>query len=222
VHLPVHASWLNQVEIYLSICQRKVLTPNDFADLAEVECRLLAFQRRYEQTAVPFAWRYPGRSCSAAASLGGRGAVAGDCLSSPAHQLRRTVLAIPAKVYTIAGMGWRSLRFTPEVRAWLTALDDDDFGRVAFYLDLLRQRQGQLAAPHSRCLSGRLRQLEIPGRRRVHRLTYYADGDGTIVLLTVWRRWRGPHHEIKRATTAMRRPSSPDASRTERSGHESP
>jgi hypothetical protein len=43
------------VEIYLSICQHKVLTPNDFADLAEVEHRLLAFQRRYEQTAVPFA-----------------------------------------------------------------------------------------------------------------------------------------------------------------------
>jgi hypothetical protein len=58
VHLPVHASWLNQVEIYLSICQRKVLTPNDFADLDEVEYRLLAFQRRYEQTAVPFAWRF--------------------------------------------------------------------------------------------------------------------------------------------------------------------
>jgi hypothetical protein len=46
------------VEIYLSICQRKVLTPNDFADLGEVEYRLLAFQRRYEQTAVPFAWRF--------------------------------------------------------------------------------------------------------------------------------------------------------------------
>jgi hypothetical protein len=58
VHLPVHASWLNQVEIYLPICQRKILTPNDFADLGEVEYRLLGFQRRYEQTAVPFAWRF--------------------------------------------------------------------------------------------------------------------------------------------------------------------
>ena len=38
--------------------QRKVLTPNDFADLAEVECRLLAFERRYEQTAQPFEWRF--------------------------------------------------------------------------------------------------------------------------------------------------------------------
>ncbi len=30
VHTPVHASWLNQVEIYFSVVQRKVLTPNDW------------------------------------------------------------------------------------------------------------------------------------------------------------------------------------------------
>jgi hypothetical protein len=58
VHLPIHASWLNQIEIYFSIVQRKVLTPNDFLDLAEVERRLLGFQHRYEQTAVPFEWRF--------------------------------------------------------------------------------------------------------------------------------------------------------------------
>ena len=58
VHLPIHASWLNQVEIYFSVVQRKVLTPNDFGDLAEVERRLLAFQRRYQQTATPFDWRF--------------------------------------------------------------------------------------------------------------------------------------------------------------------
>jgi hypothetical protein len=58
VHLPVHASWLNQIEIYFSIVQRKVLTPNDFTDLDEVKHRLLCFQRRYEQTAVPFDWRF--------------------------------------------------------------------------------------------------------------------------------------------------------------------
>ena len=54
VQLPVHASWLNQVEIYFSVVQRKVLTPNDFADLAEVADRLAIFERRYEQTAAPF------------------------------------------------------------------------------------------------------------------------------------------------------------------------
>ena len=54
VHTPVHASWLNQVEIYFSIVQRKVVTPNDFTSLCELEERLLAFQVRYEQTAKPF------------------------------------------------------------------------------------------------------------------------------------------------------------------------
>jgi transposase len=58
IHLPIHASWLNQVEIYFSVVQRKILTPNDFLDLAEVERRLLAFQRRYQQTATPFDWRF--------------------------------------------------------------------------------------------------------------------------------------------------------------------
>jgi hypothetical protein len=42
----------------LRVIQRKVLSPNDFRDLLEVERRLLAFQRRYEQTAVSFDWRY--------------------------------------------------------------------------------------------------------------------------------------------------------------------
>jgi hypothetical protein len=58
VHLPVHASWLNQIEIYFSVVQRKVVAPNDFTDLAEVEARLLAFERRYQQTAAPFDWRF--------------------------------------------------------------------------------------------------------------------------------------------------------------------
>jgi DDE superfamily endonuclease len=58
VHTPVHASWLNQVEIYFSIVQRKVVTPNDFTSLRELEDRLLAFQRRYEQTAKPFHWTF--------------------------------------------------------------------------------------------------------------------------------------------------------------------
>jgi hypothetical protein len=58
VHLPVHASWLNQVEIYFSVIQRKVLTPNDFSGLAEVANRLLAFQTYYEQIAKPFEWKY--------------------------------------------------------------------------------------------------------------------------------------------------------------------
>jgi hypothetical protein len=58
VHLPTHASWLNQIEIYFSILQRKVLTPNDFTDIADAETRILAFEHRYELTATPFEWRF--------------------------------------------------------------------------------------------------------------------------------------------------------------------
>ena len=58
VHLPVHASWLNQIEVYFSIVQRKVLTPNDFPSLEAVPERLLAFERHYEQVAKPFDWKF--------------------------------------------------------------------------------------------------------------------------------------------------------------------
>jgi hypothetical protein len=58
VHGPVHASWLNQIEIYFSIVQRKVLTPNDTPSLKTLENRLLAFQERYEATAQPFQWTF--------------------------------------------------------------------------------------------------------------------------------------------------------------------
>ena len=61
VHGPVHASWLNQIEIYFSIVQRKVLTPNDFDSLADVETRVLAFQRHYQSLARPFEWTFTRR-----------------------------------------------------------------------------------------------------------------------------------------------------------------
>src|ERR1019366_9735465 len=58
VHTPIHASWLNQVEVYFSIVQRKVLTPNDFRSLAELEDRLLRFQDQYAAAARPFQWKF--------------------------------------------------------------------------------------------------------------------------------------------------------------------
>jgi len=58
VHLPVHASWLNQIEIYFSIVQRKLLTPNDFQDVAEVAGTLNAFQHHYNKIAEPFDWNF--------------------------------------------------------------------------------------------------------------------------------------------------------------------
>ena len=61
VHTPVHASWLNQVEIYFSIIQRKVLTPSNFEGLPELRERLLAFEKHYEQVATPFKWKFTRR-----------------------------------------------------------------------------------------------------------------------------------------------------------------
>lgn len=58
VHTPVHASWLNQVEIYFSIIQRKVLTPNDFASLEEVEQRLHLYEELTNQEPRPFEWKF--------------------------------------------------------------------------------------------------------------------------------------------------------------------
>jgi transposase len=51
IHTPVHASWLDQAEIYFSVVQRKVVAPNDFFDLDEIRTRLAAFEIRYN-------WRF--------------------------------------------------------------------------------------------------------------------------------------------------------------------
>jgi len=58
VHLPIHASWLNQIEIYFSIVQRKVLTPNDSESLEALQNRIMQFERRYEELAKPFEWKF--------------------------------------------------------------------------------------------------------------------------------------------------------------------
>jgi hypothetical protein len=58
VNTPVHASWLNQIEIYFSILQRKLLTPNDFSCLEELEAQIHAFQSHYEAIAKPFEWKF--------------------------------------------------------------------------------------------------------------------------------------------------------------------
>lgn len=58
VHTPVHASWLNQIEIYFSILQRKVLTPNDFKSRKDLERTILAFQERFSKLEQPFKWKF--------------------------------------------------------------------------------------------------------------------------------------------------------------------
>jgi len=61
VHLPKHASWINQIEIYFSILQRKALTPADFSSHDEVAARVIGFQQHYQQIARPFQWKFTRR-----------------------------------------------------------------------------------------------------------------------------------------------------------------
>jgi hypothetical protein len=108
-------------------------------------------------------------------------------------------------------MGW-SLVLSPQVKAWLDRLDDKAFGRIACYLDLLRERGDSLRPPHSRRLGRncRLRQLAVPrGRRRSDRLTYWLDGNRTVVVLTVGRWWHPRHWEVMRARAALRQHRQP-------------
>jgi len=65
VHLPVHASWLNQVELYFSILKRKALYPADFADTEALQRRIMLFQCRYNEAAEPFRWSYTRRDLAA-------------------------------------------------------------------------------------------------------------------------------------------------------------
>jgi transposase len=58
IHLPTHASWLDQAEIYFSVVQRKALTPNDFTSLDQIRERLTAFEARYNAIATPFSWKF--------------------------------------------------------------------------------------------------------------------------------------------------------------------
>ena len=58
IHLPIHASWLNQIELYFSIVQRKALTPNNFDSLEALTERLLRFGEHYRQIARPFQWTF--------------------------------------------------------------------------------------------------------------------------------------------------------------------
>ena len=63
VHTPVHASWLNQIEIYFSIIQRKVLTPNDFRAPRSRSPPRLSSALRADRQAIPMDL-HPPRSAS--------------------------------------------------------------------------------------------------------------------------------------------------------------
>jgi transposase len=57
-YTPPHASWVNQVELFFSILQRKVIANGDFASRGDLISKMLRFIADYDQTATPFKWTY--------------------------------------------------------------------------------------------------------------------------------------------------------------------
>jgi len=62
---PTHASWLNQVEIFFSILQRRLLKHGAFDSEQDLAEQMLCFVETYNQTATPFQWTYTGKVLSA-------------------------------------------------------------------------------------------------------------------------------------------------------------
>jgi len=60
-YTPNHSSWLNQIEIWLSILVRKLLKRGSFASVEALEAKVLAFIAYYNRTAKPFKWTYQGK-----------------------------------------------------------------------------------------------------------------------------------------------------------------
>jgi putative transposase len=60
-YTPNHSSWLNQIEIWLSILVRKLLKRGSFVSVEALEAKVLAFIDAYNQTAKPFKWTYQGK-----------------------------------------------------------------------------------------------------------------------------------------------------------------
>jgi DDE superfamily endonuclease len=65
-YTPKHSSWLNQIEIWLSILVRKLLKRGSFTSVEDLQTRVLAFIDYYNQTmAKPFKWTYQGKALMA-------------------------------------------------------------------------------------------------------------------------------------------------------------
>jgi hypothetical protein len=108
----------------------------------------------------------------------------------------------------MVGVVWGEIEAEPEVAAWLEGLDDEDFGRVEFSIDLLAERGVLVGEPHIRQLRGKLRELRVNlgVQSDAVRITYFVVTGRRIVLLTVFKKQcRQERAEIDRSEAAMRR-----------------
>jgi phage-related protein len=101
---------------------------------------------------------------------------------------------------------WGTVEAEPEIVSWLARLGDRGFGHAAFYIDLLQRDGPLLGEPHTRQLSGKLREIRCFLARDRVRTTYFIAPGRRIVLLTVFQKRRGHEvAEIRRALTVMER-----------------
>jgi len=103
-------------------------------------------------------------------------------------------------------MTWGTVELEPEVTRWLEGLTDEDFGRAAFYVDLLEREGVLLGEPYTRQLRGKLRELRFYlGQERI-RVSYFIASGRRIILLTVFHKTRQREvGEVERAEAAMMR-----------------
>jgi hypothetical protein len=93
----------------------------------------------------------------------------------------------------------------PEVRSWLAALTDRDFGRVDFLVGLLAERAEELGEPYSRHLGGKVRELRFHLLRQQTRVTYWLAPGQRVILLTVFHKTRvAETAEVARALHAQK------------------
>lgn len=103
-------------------------------------------------------------------------------------------------------MPWGTIELEPEVVGWLEDLEDEEFGQVERYIDLLAEEGVHLGEPFCRQLSGKLRELRFFLERRQVRITYFIATGRRIVLLTVFAKTRPrERREVQRAIDAMQR-----------------
>ena len=111
-------------------------------------------------------------------------------------------------VCDLVRVSWGVIEIEPEVVKWLEQLPDNQFGRVEFSIDRLADLGIHLSEPHTRQLSGKLRELRfyLGPTGDAYRITYYVATRRRIVLLTVFRKQRRRERaEVRRALGAMNR-----------------
>src|SRR5688572_7783299 len=109
-------------------------------------------------------------------------------------------------LYSVDAIFWGRVELEPEVERWLEKLPARQFGRAAFYIDLLAEKGPLLGEPYTKELRGKLRELRFYVGRDAIRVTYWIATGRRIILLTVFRKTkRREQNEVDRALRAMAR-----------------